>query len=149
VPLTSRKRNETNLPLTIWLAHFEFLFFFHPVPFGSSSVQIAGAAKSLDMTMPSYGTISATKISSDDFASLSVAPVKEVKSPAKSKSKSEPESESGFSFPALLPSMNKKGPEDAAAEKAEKKAAAAEKAEKKAVVKKAAVPKVKTPEYDF
>jgi hypothetical protein len=102
------------------------------------------------MTMPSYDTISAAKISSDDFASLSVAPVKEVKTPAKSKSKSEPESESGFALPAFLPSMNKKGPEDAAAEKAEKKAAAAVKAaEKKAEVKKAAVPKVKTPEYNF
>jgi hypothetical protein len=109
------------------------------VPFASSSVQIAGAAKSLDMSMPSYDTISAAKISSDDFATLSIAPVKEERS----------ESESGFALPAFLPSMNKNGPEDAAADKAEKKAAAADKVEKKAAVKKAAVPKVKAPTYDF
>jgi hypothetical protein len=111
------------------------LFFVHPVPFASSSVQIAGAAKSLDMSMPSYDTISAAKISSDDFATLSIAPVKEKRS----------ESESGFALPAFLPSMNKNGPEDAAAEKA----AAADKVEKKVAVKKAAVPKVKAPTYDF
>lgn len=89
--------------------------------------------------MPSYDTISAAKISSDDFATLSIAPVKQERSPAKSKSKSEPASESGFALPAFLPSMNKKGPAEAAADKVEKKAAA----------KKAAVPKISTPTYDF
>jgi hypothetical protein len=126
------------------------LFISSSAPFASSSVQISGAAKSLDMSMPSYDTISAAKISSDDFATLSIAPVKEERSPAKSKSKSEPESESGgFALPAFLPSMNKKGPAEAAADKAEKKAAAADKVEKKAAAKKAVVPKVSTPTYDF
>lgn len=97
--------------------------------------------------MPAYDTISAPKISSDDYATLSVAPVKEARSPAKSKS--EPKSDSGFALPAFLPSMNKKGPADAAADKAEKKAAAADKVQKKAAVKKAAVPKVSAPTYDF
>ncbi len=99
--------------------------------------------------MPSYDTISAAQISSDDFATLSIAPVNVERSPAKSKSKSEPKSESGFALPAFLPSMNKKGPAEAAADKAEKKAVAADKVEKKAAVKKAAVPKISTPTYDF
>jgi hypothetical protein len=115
------------------------LFLRSSAPYAFSSVQIASAAKSLDMSMPSYDTISAAKISSDDFATLSIAPVKQERSPAKSKSKSEPASESGFALPAFLPSMNKKGPAEAAADKVEKKAAA----------KKAAVPKISTPTYDF
>jgi hypothetical protein len=138
------KRNES-------LSHWSLLRILNlslrsSAPFASSSVQIAGAAKSLDMSMPSYDTISAAKISADDFASLSITPVKEQRSPAKSKSrsKSEPASESGFALPAFLPSMNKKGPAQAAADTVEKKVAVADKVEKKA-----AVPKISTPTYDF
>jgi hypothetical protein len=101
------------------------------------------------MSMPSYDTISAPKISSEDFATLSIAPVKEVRSPT-TKSKSEPKSESGFAVPAFLPSMNKKGPAEAAADKAEKKAdAAADIAAKLVKAKKAAVPNTPTPKYEF
>jgi hypothetical protein len=117
-------------------------------PLASSSVQISSssATKSLDMSMPSYGTISSPKLSSEDFATLSVTEVKqqEVSPPKKKEAKSE--SESGSPFDAFLPSINKKGPEEAAAEKAAAKKAAASKA---AVKKAAAVPTVKAPTYDF
>jgi hypothetical protein len=100
------------------------------------------------MSMPSYGTISSPKLSEESFASLTVAPVKQERAPPKSRSKSKPKSESTSeqkpAFAAfLLPSMNKKGPAAAAADKAEKKGAV-----ETAVVEKAA-PKVSTPTYDF
>jgi hypothetical protein len=104
------------------------------------------------MSMPSYGTISAPKISSDDFATLSFTPANKVEESVAKKVK-EPKSESEQSSSPLdsfLPSMSKKGPEEAAADKAAaKKAAATKAAVKEAAKKAAAVPKVKAPTYDF
>jgi hypothetical protein len=87
-------------------------------PFVSSSVQIAEVTRTLDMSMPSYGEIIDPHASTDNVASLTIAPapravyerqVKEVKEVKAADSDSE------SMFGGLLPSMNKKGPATTAA----------------------------------
>ena len=90
----------------------------------SSSVQLTAQVKTMDMSLPSYDSISDAKNTQESLSTLVIEQpsVMNVKSKTASK-KSEPSK--GPSMSALLPSLDKKGPKakaEAPAQFAERKA---------------------------
>lgn len=99
------------------------------VPWASSSVQVADAVKTLDMSLPSYSDLKDSKSSIENVPSLSVAP-----SAGGGSGISRSQRKAGMPVSSVLPSMGKKSAKAKAAEKAARQAPSSS---------------GKMPEYDF
>jgi hypothetical protein len=109
----------------------------------SSTQLVADAIKTMDMTMPSYDTISTSKNTQETLSSLVIEQPTAVATPKKAASKQKGEPMKGPSLGAVLPSLNKEGPKKKATAAAKKAQQEATKAEKQAAYERAATEKIK------
>jgi len=109
----------------------------------SSTQLVADAIKTMDMTMPSYDTISTSKNTQETLSSLVIEQPTAVTTPKKAASKQKGEPMKGPSLGAVLPSLNKEGPKKKATAAAKKAQQEATKAEKQAAYERAATEKIK------
>jgi hypothetical protein len=86
----------------------------------SSTQLVADAIKTMDMTMPSYDTISTSKNTQETLSSLVIEQPTAVTTPKKAASKQKGEPMKGPSLGAVLPSLNKEGPKKKATAAAKK-----------------------------
>jgi hypothetical protein len=86
----------------------------------SSTQLVADAIKTMDMTMPSYDTISTSKNTQETLSSLVIEQPTAVATPKKAASKQKGEPMKGPSLGAVLPSLNKEGPKKKATAAAKK-----------------------------